>query len=39
MNDLDSAFGNLLPNRDPERDSNQVGVFELDPGAFVAVVQ
>lgn len=38
LNDLDHTFGNLLADIDPERDTHQVSVFELDPWPFVPVV-
>src|SRR5215813_14810674 len=38
-NHFDLTFRNLLANIDSEGDTDQIGVFELDSGALVAIVQ
>ena len=39
LNDLHSAFGNLLPNVDTKGYAHQVSILELHPWPFVPVVQ
>src|SRR3954465_10484965 len=39
LNDFNSIFGNLLPHIDSKGDSDQIGVFELDSGTFVPVIE
>ena len=39
LNDFDSIVGNLLSDIDSKRDTNQVGVLELDSWPFVAVIE
>ena len=34
-----SLFESFFSNRNPHRNADQIGVIELDPGAFVAVIQ
>src|ERR1700683_2356382 len=38
-NDLNSIFGNFLPDIDSKGDTNQVSVLELDTRPFVAIIQ
>ena len=39
IGELDEAFGKALADRDAKGDADEIGVFELDAGALVAVVK